>query len=291
MTSSPAEVTALVLAGGGSHGSVQVGMLRALLRSGFSADLIVGTSVGAVNGAFFASDPTMSGLSRLTELWHGIRRGHIYPSPPSTWLSLLLGRRAHLCDSRGLCALLDRTFESLQFDGLEVRCAFVAADFHTGEEVILQTGLVGAAVLASAAIPVIFPSVLHDGRRLVDGALSRNTAIHAAVTLGATRVVVLPTGFACGMKELPRGVVATALHHISILFARQLTADVLAIRQARPDLSLHIVPPLCPMPWSSYDFTGVPELIRQAEHSTESWIVAGGLSSSDTPMALAPHTH
>lgn len=283
--------TAFVLAGGGSHGAVQVGMLRALVRAGLRPDLVVGTSVGAVNGAFFASDPTLEGVERLAAIWHGVQRRHIYPAPATTWIPALLGHRMHLCDPAGLRALLARSFGTLDFSALPVACAVVAADFQTSEEVVLREGRVAHAVLASAAVPVIFPPVSVDGRLLVDGALSRNTPISTAMALGATRIVVLPTGFACGVRGLPRGAVATALHHISVLFARQLAAEAFAAQRDRHDVTLHIVPPLCPMPVSSYDFSSVGALIARATASTDDWITAGGLANALIPMTLAPHTH
>ena len=266
-------------------------MLRALARSGIRPELVVGTSVGAINGAFFASDPTVAGVDRLADIWRAIRRRHIYPAPPSAWVPALFGRRAHLCSPHGLRAVLDGAFGALTFDALPVRCAVVTADFGTSEEVVLQDGPVKTAVLASAAIPVIFPPVALDGRLLVDGALSRNTPISTAIRLGATRIIVLPTGFACGARAVPHGAVATALHHISVLLARQLANETLALHQTRPDIRLHVVPPLCPMPVSSYDFSSIAELIGQAERATEAWVAADGLDIAAIPMTLAPHTH
>jgi NTE family protein len=266
-------------------------MLRAISRTGLVPDVVVGTSVGAVNGAFFASDPTPRGVERLAAIWHGVQRRHIYPAPAMTWIPTLLGRRAHLCDAAGLRALLSRSLGDLEFSDMPVSCAVVAADFSTSEEVVLQTGRVADAVLASAAVPVVFPAVSLNGRLLVDGALSRNTPIGTALALGATRLVVLPTGFACGVRGIPRSAVATALHHISVLLARQLAAEALAAQQARPDVTLHIAPPLCPMPVSSYDFSSAGALIARAEDSTAAWIAADGLLNDQIPMTLAPHTH
>lgn len=283
--------TAFVLAGGGSHGAVQVGMLRAIVRAGLVPDLIVGTSVGAVNGAFFASDPTAKGVERLAEIWHGVQRRHIYPAPATTLIPAILGRAAHLCDPAGLRALLMRSFGDTEFSDLPLPCAVVAADFRTSEEVVLQAGRVADAVLASAAVPVIFPPVTLGDRLLVDGALSRNTPIGTALALGATRLVVLPTGFACGARDMPRGAVATALHHISVLFARQLSSEAMAVQQSRPDVTMNIAPPLCPMPVSSYDFSSVRALIARADASTTDWIAADGLSNDHIPLNLAPHTH
>ncbi len=266
-------------------------MLRALARSGFVPDLVVGTSVGAVNGAYFASDPTSAGVARLATIWGGVRRRDIYPTGIMTWLPALLGRRSNLCDPRGLHALMERSFGPLTFEQLAVRCAVVAADFHDGTEVVLQSGRVSAAVCASAAVPLIFPPVSLGGRLLVDGAVSRNTAVGVALAMGARRVVVLPTGFACARGAPPRGAVATALHHVSVQFARQLAAEVAEIAARRPDVRLHIVPPLCPLPMSSYDFAGVDALMARAEGTTQDWMSGGGLEASELPGALAPHAH
>ena len=73
--------TALVLAGGGSLGAVQVGMLRALLESGVEPDMVIGSSVGSINGAYFAGDPTLDGIAKLERLWCGLKTGTSFPGP------------------------------------------------------------------------------------------------------------------------------------------------------------------------------------------------------------------
>jgi len=286
-----AGLTAFVLAGGGSHGALQVGMLRALSLAGIVPDLIVGTSVGAINGAYFASDPTVPGVDRLANIWRALRRSDIYPAPPSTWVPALLGRRSHVCDDIGLRRVVAGAFGALTFEELPVRCAVVAADYRTSEEVILRTGPIAIAVLASAAVPVIFPPVDVDGRLLVDGALSRNTPIRTAVALGATRVIVLPTGFACALPMNARGAIATALHHVSVLFARQLATEAAHVRATEAGVAVRVVPPMCPMPVSSYDFSAVGQFIGDAERSTEAWIADGGLDRDAIPETLGPHSH
>lgn len=286
-----AGLTAFVLAGGGSHGAVQVGMLRALVRAGIVPGLVVGTSVGAINGAFFASDPTVRGVGRLADIWRTLRRRDVYPAPLRTWVPALLGHRSHLCDDTGLRRVVANAFGAMTFDDLRVPCAVVAADYRTSEEVVLREGAVGSAVLASAAVPVIFPPVALNGRLLVDGALCRNTPIHTAVALGATRVVVLPTGFACAFRDRARGAIATALHHVSVLFARQLANEADQVRAARPDVAVRVVPPMCPMPVSSYDFSTIAQFIADAERSTETWLADGGLGRDSIPENLGPHAH
>src|SRR5512145_3336756 len=81
--------TAFVFAGGGSFGAVQVGMLRALAAHGVAADMVVGSSVGAMNGAYFAGTPTAEGVARLEAIWRSLRRRDIFPVTPRALFGLI----------------------------------------------------------------------------------------------------------------------------------------------------------------------------------------------------------
>src|SRR5688572_24566733 len=98
--------TAFVLAGGGSFGAVQVGMLRELLARDIRPDLVVGASVGAINGAYLAGNPTAEGVTRLEAIWRSLRRGDVFPIGWRTLIGLL-GRRNFMVDSAGLRRLLE----------------------------------------------------------------------------------------------------------------------------------------------------------------------------------------
>jgi NTE family protein len=156
-----------------------------------------------------------------------------------------------------------------------------------GTEVTLSSGDVSPALLASAAIPAVFPAVTIDGRPLMDGGIASNTPISAAFALGATRVIVLPTGLPCALKAPPRGVVALALHALNLLSMRQLLADV---DRFADRCELLVVPPLCPLGVNTYDFTKTAELIRRADAETHLWLAAG-MRDRDPRWALAPHRH
>ena len=117
-------------------------------------------------------------------------------------------------------------------------------------------------LLASAAIPAVFPVVSIDGRHLMDGGVANNTPISTAVDLGATRVVVLPTGMSCGLVGPPRGAVALALHALNLLIMRQLLKD---IERFAHRTELVVLPPLCPLTTNTYDFSQTHELIHRAE--------------------------
>ena len=99
--------TAFVLAGGGSFGAIQVGMLRSLARRGIAADMVVGSSVGALNGAYYAGDPTIEGIRRLEGIWRGLRRRDVFPLTLKTLIGFMY-RRDFLVTSDGLRQLVDR---------------------------------------------------------------------------------------------------------------------------------------------------------------------------------------
>ena len=144
------------------------------------------------------------------------------------------------------------------------------------------------ALLASAAVPAVFPPVLLDGRFLLDGGVSNNTPVSIAVELGATRVIVLPTGISCALKAPPRGAMAVALHALNLLIMRQLVKD---IERCAGVADVVTVPPLCPLSTNSYDFSQSAALIHRAEAATRLWLRSDGLHYLGAPPALLPHHH
>ena len=100
--------TAFVLTGGATHGAVQAGMLVALLEAGWHPDLIVGASVGALNGAFLACDPTVRGSRQLARVWSQLRRRDLYPLRLRVVAKGLVGRHRHLFEPSGLAELIRR---------------------------------------------------------------------------------------------------------------------------------------------------------------------------------------
>ena len=157
--------TALVLAGGGALGAVQVGMLRELVRAGQAFDMVVGASAGAINGAFFAAKPDLEGVRQLEAIWRGIARRDVMPVDLSMLLNLAL-RRDYLCDGSALRRLLERNLQYGAIEHAALPLHIVATDMLSGEEVVLSRGPVVEAVLASASIPGIYPPVLIGGRLL-----------------------------------------------------------------------------------------------------------------------------
>lgn len=281
--------TAFVLAGGGSLGAVEVGMLAALLSWGEMPGFVVGTSAGAINAAYFAGDPSSSGVERLGQVWCSTRRRDVLPVDLRAVVMGLFGRRGYLVDPKGLRRLLERhlNYRSLEEAALPVH--IVASDIVSSREVVLSAGCPVNAVLASTAIPGVFPPVRIGPHTLVDGGVANNTPVSVAVALGAKRIIVLPTGFACARTSAPRGAIARAMHAVSLLVAGQLTRDAEHWRNSH--IELRIVPSLCPLTTSPYDYSAAGQLIARAYENTEAWLEAGGLECNEIPRQLYPHLH
>lgn len=172
---------AFVLSGGASLGAIQVGMLRALAARGIAPDVIVGTSVGAVNGAFLAGRPFTRGtIDELDEIWVDLRRGRVFPAEPLTGFLGFAGLRANLAPAGLLRRLVARHVEHGFLEDLPIPLHVIACDVLTGTEVRLSRGPLVEAVLASAAIPGVFPPVERDSRLLIDGGVLDNTPISHA---------------------------------------------------------------------------------------------------------------
>lgn len=283
---STADRIAFVFAGGGSLGAVQVGMLQALLETGLRPDFLVGTSVGAINAAYFAGNPDLDGVARLAGLWQGLRRRDVFPFNLGGVLKLFT-RQDSVVDPSGLRELLEEHLSFRLLEETAIPLHVMATDLQ-GLGVRMSTGPAIDAILASAAVPGIFPPVRIDGRELMDGAIAANTPLRLAVELGATRIVVLPTGYACALKTAPAGVIAKALHAVTLLIAWQLIHELDAIP---PSVQVHLAPALCPLAVSPYDFTASRQLLERALGNTRKWIEQGGLERRAHGHELSAHRH
>jgi NTE family protein len=279
--------TAFVFAGGGSFGAIQVGMLHSLAAHGITADMVVGSSVGALNGAFYAGDPTFSGVERLGTIWRGLTRHDVFPV---TWRTLLgfLWRRDFLISHDGIRKLIDDHIPYRNLQDAKLPLHIVATDIITGDSVVLSEGSTSEAIVASTAIPGAFTPVLYRDHYLADGAISSNTPVKVAVQKGARRLIVLPTGHACASDAPPVGAVANVLHALTLLISRQLVSE---LDDLGPDIEYFVVPPLCPLVGSPYDFTRTADHIARAIEATDAWIEQNGLQEGNIPHAMRPHDH
>lgn len=285
MSHGTAGPTAFVLAGGGSFGAIQVGMLRELVAYGVTPDFVVGSSVGALNGAYFAAAPTAAGVAQLESIWCALKRQDVFPLTLRRLFGMIFAS-ASLVDPRGLRDLIERHLPYRALEEAAIPIHVMATDVLNGAAVQLSTGPAAEAILASCAIPAAFPPVQIGKDYLIDGAIASNTPVVTAVELGATRVIVLPTGFACALRAPPATAIGNALQAVNLLVARQLVRD---LEQLTGKVEVITVPPLCPIAVSPYDFSRAHELIGRAAESTRRWLQGGGLTRQHIPGALRPH--
>jgi NTE family protein len=281
--------TAFVLSGGGSLGAVQVGMLHALAERGVTPDLMLGTSAGALNAVFVAAHGVRpSALARLAATWAALRRDDVFPVRAPQMLLALSGARDSLCTHHGLKRLVRQHVDFDRLEDAPIPVHLVATDLLSGDEVLLSEGDTLTAVLASSAVPAVLPPVRRDGRTLVDGGLADNAAISQAVALGADRIYVLPTGYACALPAPPTRPLGVAVQALTLLVQQRLITDV-ALYADRVDLV--VLPPLCPLGISAIDFRHAAELCRRAHASAAAWLDSGAASDPRPEQILSLHGH
>jgi NTE family protein len=203
-------------------------MLRALYERGVVPDVLVGTSVGALNAAFVASRPqTPETAVELAKIWRDIERQDIFPVSMRAIMGGLRRERDHVVPDRGLRRQVRRYIEFEDLSEAAIPLHVVAFDVMEGREALLSKGPAVDAITASASIPGVFPPVDIGARRLIDGGVVNNTPISHAVELGAERIYVLPTQersrpLACA----PQGALDVAIYGISLLLDGRVQDDI-----------------------------------------------------------------
>jgi NTE family protein len=188
--------TAFVLGGGGVLGAVEVGMLRALLERGITPDLVLGTSVGALNGALVAREPDLAVVERMTDLWRTANDAgkQVYGDNPIRTVRRAVTTGTHLYSSKPLKDRLEEELGDVLIEDLPVRFQVCAASIERAAEHWFTSGRVVDAVVASAAVPGLLPPAEVDGEHYLDGGIVNSIPLGRAVALGATRVYVLQVG-------------------------------------------------------------------------------------------------
>jgi NTE family protein len=182
----------LVLPGGGARGAYEVGVIDVLARAGIVPDLLVGTSVGAINAAFWAFNPTADAGRRLLDVWLETERSVMLPEGWLQVLPRLIRGQDHLVEQRALLRALRRGFMAqATLEQSHVPLLLVATDLASGQPVHITTGPLISALLASTAVPGLYPPMQLCGRRLVDGALVANVDFQGAVEAGITDVIAV----------------------------------------------------------------------------------------------------
>ncbi|NEK56510.1 patatin-like phospholipase family protein [Geodermatophilus sabuli] len=258
--------TAFVLGGGGVLGAAEVGMLQALFEHGVQPDLVVGTSVGAINGALVAADPTSGVVSRLRGVWEELASAQVFAGSVFARMGTLARTRTHLHPREPLRELLEAHLPVRTFAELRVPFQCVAASIERAAEHWFSDGSLVDAVLASCAVPGLLPAVELDGEHYLDGGLVHSIPVGRAVALGAGTIYVLHVGRIDRPLRPPTRPWEVALVAFEIARRHRFAADLAALP---PGVTVHVLPSGEPDPPATgnlryRDFSAVPARIDRA---------------------------
>jgi NTE family protein len=268
----PGDRTAFVLGGGGILGAAEVGMLRSLLERGLVPDLVIGSSVGALNGAFIAAEPTLAGVEALAQVWTSISNRGVLTGSMLGRLSTLARRRTYLHSSDGLRRLLEDRLGPRQFEDLAVRFECIAACIERASAQWFTSGPLTRAVLASCAVPGLLPAVEIDGEHFFDGGLVSSVPVGRAVKLGARRVFVLHVGRIERALTAPSTPWQVGLVAFEIARRHQFEEDMSAIPEG---IEVHVLPTGTDVPPMSVRYrsaAGIPGRIETAHRAASTYL-------------------
>jgi NTE family protein len=220
---------AFVLSGGGGLAAAQVGVLQALTEAGIVPDLVVGSSAGAINAVAFAQDPTPAGLDRMATGWVALSRRDVFPLRPDRVAAAIVGGRGGLSDPSRLARIMTAGLPATELQDAVIPVHVVASALTDGSPVVLSRGPVVRALLASIALPGVYPPVTIGGAALIDGQVAAGCPIRQAEELGATEsyaVPTLPTPDAAAQPT--RGAPAIFARALAHLFAHNAGSELAA---------------------------------------------------------------
>ena len=268
--------TAFVLGGGGALGAVEVGMLGALLERDITPDLVLGTSVGALNGAFVAQDPTPAVVDRLTGLWETVAASsrEVYGDRPLRAVRRAVATGTHVWSSKPLATRLREELGEVTFADLAVPLQVCAAHIERAAEHWFDTGDVVDAVVASAAVPGLLPPKEIDGEHYLDGGIVNSVPVARAHQLGATRVFVLQVGRMERPLSAPRRPWDVARVSFEIARRHRFNREMSELPES---VEAHVLPTggtseRDDSGWATRDFSGVVEKIRLSREAGAAYL-------------------
>ena len=274
----------LVLSGGGPLGAMQVGALKALFEYGVRPDIVTGTSVGALNATFIAFNPTIEGVAGLEDIWRSLREDDLFPGGRfrASWARMFV-RGNRVFENSGLQKLIaSRLGIDARIEDAAIPLGIVTTDVETGEEKVWTAGEIMRPLLASSAMPGVFPPVEYEGRTYIDGGVSDNVPIAPAVDMGAkTLWVINSTSHSNQRRPLLRPM-DYFFHAFTLARAQRLGLD---LKHFGEKVRIMMVPP-APLdffvPFASMEHAH--ELIDRSYRHTRKFL-AGQLEEAPLPIA------
>lgn len=262
---------AFVFSGGGPLGALQVGAVRALFDHGIEPDIVVGTSVGALNATFLAFDPSPHGARRLDDIWRGLTDNDLFPGGRfrASWARMLV-RGNRVFENTGLKRLIESELAEARFEDAQIPLGILATDLETGEERLFQSGPLTDPLLASTAMPGIYPPVEIEGRLYIDGGVANNVPIAPAVSLGAGTLYVMDsTSHSHRRRPLARPM-DYLLHAFSLARAQRLSLEQRVYADKVKLIMLPAAPTGFFVPFASLEHTAT--LIDLARRHTDAFL-------------------
>jgi len=267
---------AFVLGGGGVLGAVEVGMLRALLRAGYRPDVVIGTSIGAVNGVLVAADPSEAVTDRLVRLWSSPEAADVYGDSLARQLRRFAAR-THLHSPLPLRRLLASELgENSTFADLKVPFRCCAASIERAAEHWFDSGPLVDAVLASSSVPGLLPPMEIDGEHFVDGGIVNSIPIGEAVRVGAKLIFVLQVGRIERPLAVPRRPWEVAQVAFEIARRHRFARELASLPD---DVRVHVLPTgggdsRDDSPWAYRDMAAVGRRISRAYTASRRYLAA-----------------
>lgn len=279
---------AFVLSGGANRGPLETGALQSLVAHGIKADLVVGTSAGALNGVFYAFDPTAAGMEKLAQIWINTKREEAFPGNKLTMaLRVLLGNDS-LVDGANLRTTVQRylPLQARIFRDLQIPFYAVTADILSATTIIfgdeLDTPLLDP-VVASASFPIVLPPVEYDGFQLSDGGVTAVVPIEVALQRGATELYVVDLESPVAKTAPQRGVFPIAMQTLITSLREQLIDDLRDVIKA--GATLHHVNITAFADLDLFDFTKAAQLVEAGRTAMDTYLDA---PKPNTIRPLAP---
>jgi NTE family protein len=266
-----ANVTGFVMSGGANLGSVHVGMLKALLEGGVKPDIVVGTSIGAVNAAGIAADPSLEQVERMREMWCSVKARDIFSLNPVANCRALF-RDGALFSAHRWRQFLERRATYHNIEEAAVPLRITATDYDEGRSVVFDSGPVLDAVMASTALPGVFPPYRLGARWYLDGAISESLPLKVALDAGARTIYVMAVNVPSPPPDR-RSPLAVLRHSVTILLFPRIRLDALDLSHEQENVRLVQVPSVRTQV-SLWDMSRHDELIAAAYECTKEFLEA-----------------
>lgn len=247
-------------------------MLRALLEREIIPDLVVGSSVGALNGVFIAADPTTASVERMVATWKGLSNRGVFGGSILGQLNTLARNGTYLHSNEGLRRLIEVGIGDADFADLPVHFECIAACIERAASHWFSSGPVTDAVLASCAVPGLLPAVEIGGQHFLDGGLVSSVPIGRAVALGAQRIFVLQVGRLEQPLQPPTRPWQVALVSFEIVRRHHFEEELASLPAG---IEIHVLPSGSAAPTLSVRYratTGVPERIDAAHRASSGFL-------------------